>query len=74
MNLKVTRKKTKTKCVLETDMTEMKFLIASCTGLSYCDCYRCSFETCCHNRMSAGKRDLCMEVANLKETFLFSLG
>ena len=74
MNLKVMHKKAKTKCLLETDIAEMKFLITNCTGLSYCDCYRCSFETYCKNRIATGKRDLCMEVANLKEQFLSSLG
>lgn len=67
-------KRNKRRYVLETDMAEMRFLIATCTGLSYCDCYRCSFEACCKSRIATGKRDLCMEVANLKKTFLSSLG
>lgn len=71
MKLKVIHNKTKTKCILETDIAEMKFLIANCTS---CDCYLCAFETCCKSRITTGKRNLCMEIANLKEQFLSSLG
>lgn len=74
MRLKEIIKRNKRKYVLETDMAEMRFLIAACTGLSYCDCYRCSFEACCLNRVKHGKRSLCDEIAELKKDFIASVG
>lgn len=74
MRFKEIVKRNKRRYVLEADMAEMKFLIAACTGLSYCDCWRCSFETCCQNRLKDGKRDMCDEIAELKKAFIASVG
>lgn len=74
MRFKEIVKRNKRRYVLETDMAEMRFLIASCTGLSEFDCYRCSFETCCQSRLKDGKIDLCDELTKLKKVFIASVG
>lgn len=74
MNLKITRKKTKTKYVLETDMAEMKFIMSGGMGLRMGNCKYCTFESCCQMRRAEGKSYLCEEVADIKERFISLCG